>query len=236
MHPASSILQQIAVLVPAWQPDGRLLQLAEALAAQGFGAVVVVDDGSSAACEPVFNAVAAIPGVHLLRHTVNLGKGRALKTGIDYVLNELRAMAGLVTADADGQHIVTDIVRVTEALDLVAGAAVLGVRRLPSDAPLRSRFGNALTRFLFAGITGVKLADTQTGLRAFPRALLPELLTLHGKRYEYEMAVLVHLCRSGFPIEVPIEAVYFAGNRGSHFHPLLDSLRIGWALLRASRE
>ncbi len=227
------MLRQTAVLVPAWQPDDRLLPLVEALAGEGFGALVVVDDGSSPDCGPAFAAVAGVAGVRMLRHRVNRGKGRALKTGMEYLLTELPGMEGVVTADADGQHTPADIVRVAVALDAAGGAAVLGVRRMVQDAPLRSRLGNGLTRRMFAWRTGVALADTQTGLRAFPRALLPELLGLAGERYEYEMAALVHLCRQRRPVEVPIETVYFAGNQGSHFHPVLDSLRVGWALLRS---
>lgn len=61
---------------------------------------------------------------------------------------------------------------------------MLGSRSFAAHVPLRSRFGNSLTRYIFALVTGAKLADTQTGLRAFPRNLLPELLALSGERYE----------------------------------------------------
>jgi glycosyltransferase involved in cell wall biosynthesis len=226
-------LARLAVLVPAWCPDAGLVPLVEALVVRGFGAVVVVDDGSGVACAPVFAAVAAVPGVHLLRHAVNLGKGRALKTGINYVLTELYAVDGLVTADADGQHRVADIVRVAQALEVQPNAAVLGVRTFAAGVPWRSRLGNGLTRTLFALLSGRKVADTQTGLRAFPRGLLAELLGLEGERYEYEMTVLAHLCRRGEPVEVAIETVYVDGNRGSRFRPVRDSARIYAALAAA---
>jgi putative flippase GtrA len=98
---------------------------------------------------------------------------------------------------------------------------------------LRSRVGNGLTRHIFAFVTGAKLMDTQTGLRAFPRAMLPELMVLEGERYEYEMTVLAHICRAGGkPLEVPIETVYIDGNRSSHFDPVRDSMRIYFVLAR----
>jgi putative flippase GtrA len=170
--------------------------------------------------------------VHVLRHSVNLGKGRALKTGFNYCLSELPDMKGIVTADADGQHTAADIIRVAEA---VRGEwrVVLGSRRFAKDVPWRSKLGNVVTRQIFSFVTGTKLMDTQTGLRAFPRALLPELMVLDGERYEYEMTVLAHVCRTGSkPLEVTIETVYVDGNKSSHFDPILDSMRIYFVLAR----
>jgi glycosyltransferase involved in cell wall biosynthesis len=229
-------LDRLVVLVPAWQPEERFPALVASLVEQGFGAVLVVDDGSDARCSFLFEEVALLPRVSVLRHAVNLGKGRALKTGIQFFLTELREMEGLVTADADGQHRPEDVARVGRALlkDLEAGGRlVLGARSGAATMPWRSRFGNGLTRHIFRVVTGVRLADTQTGLRGFPRALLPELLALEGERYEYEMTVLAHVCRLGnVPLEVPIETVYLEGNRSSHFDPILDSFRVYRVLLR----
>ena len=71
------------------------------------------------------------------------------------------------------------------------------------------------------------------GCRAFPRSILGELMLLDGERYEYEMTVLAHLCRTGRrPLEVPIETVYIDGNQSSHFDPIRDSMRIYFVLLR----
>lgn len=226
-------LGRIAVLIPARAPQMRMLALLRELVAAGFGAVILLDDGSPSSCAEFFDSAACIAGVHRLRHAVNMGKGRALKTGINYFLNELPNFTALVTADADGQHTSADIVCVAQALPTARGRAVLGSRQFARDVPLRSKFGNRITRQVFRLATGAKLRDTQTGLRAFPRDLLAELLLLDGERYEYEMTVLAHLCRSGRrPLEVPIETVYLDGNRSSHFDPIRDSMRIYFVLLR----
>jgi len=227
------LIDRLAVLIPAWQPEERFAVLVADLAGQGFGAIVLVNDGSDERHTVLFEELALLPCVHVLRHAVNLGKGRALKTGINYVLSELSGLDGLVTADADGQHTAADIVRVAQALQLSGGAAVLGSRSFARDVPLRSRFGNALTRHIFAFATGAGVADTQTGLRGFPRALLPELMVLAGEHYEYEMTVLVHLCKlANSPVDVPIETIYLDGNRSSHFDPVRDSMRIYFVLVR----
>lgn len=226
-------LGQMAALIPVWQPEQPLLMLVASLAAHGFGAIVLVDDGSGAEYESLFASLRHVPSLVVLRHAVNLGKGRALKTGINYILTDLPLIHGVVTADADGQHAPADIVRVAQALDPRSSRMVLGVRGFVQDVPLRSRFGNALTRQVFSFMTGTRVSDTQTGLRAFARAALPELLVLRGERYEYEMTVLAHLCRNGRrPLEVPIQTIYMDGNRASHFDPIRDSMRIYFVLLR----
>jgi hypothetical protein len=92
--------------------------------------------------------------------------------------------------------------------------------------------GNTVVRRVFGWVTGVRLVDTQTGLRGFPRGVLAELVGLPGERYEFEMAVLASVCRRGRPVEVEIETVYEAGNRGSHFRAVRDSVRVLWVLLR----
>ena len=229
----SPTLGALALLVPAWQPDDRLPSLVRALAEAGFGRIVVVDDGSSGECAHVFAVLETVERVTLLRHAVNHGKGRALKTGFGHVLSLGNGVAGVVTADADGQHTPEDIVRVGEALLNTDAPAVVGVRTFTGNVPLRSRLGNLLTRRLFSILTGTRVRDTQTGLRGLRSHLLPALVGLGGERYEYEITVLAHLCRSGsLPLEVPIATVYLEGNRGSHFHPLWDSLRIYGVLLR----
>ena len=231
---AASDMSQISVLIPAWQPTAALHTLVKDLAGRGFGALVVVDDGSGGAYAAIFQGLASIDGVIVLRHAVNRGKGRALKSAFQYVMENCAHMAGVVTADADGQHTPEDIERVAGVFLQHEAEVVFGVRTFGHEVPLRSRVGNRVTRRVFALLTGASVSDTQTGLRAFPCSMLPELLSLPGERYEYEMTVLTHLCRSGrVPREVPIATVYLDGNRGSHLHPVLDSMRIYLALLRA---
>jgi glycosyltransferase involved in cell wall biosynthesis len=226
-------LARAAVLIPAWEPDLTLIPLVASLLELGFGAVILINDGSSSVSTDIFSELEPLDRVHLLRHAINLGKGRALKNGINYFLGDLSGFDILVTADADGQHTPADIARVAQTALRYSTRTVLGSRGFVKDVPLRSRVGNGLTRHIFAFVTGAKLMDTQTGLRAFPRSLLPELIVLEGERYEYEMTVLAHICRTGSkPLEVPIETVYIDGNRSSHFDPIRDSMRIYFVLAR----
>lgn len=223
-------LHRVAVIIPAWQPEVSLLRLIDQLQAACFGLLLVVDDGSTGNSEELLQQLPA--SVRLIRHAVNLGKGRALKTAFNTVLTEHPQIEAVVTSDADGQHLAADVVRVALKV-LETKEVVLGVRSFATEVPLRSRFGNTLTKRVFALLTGVRLTDTQTGLRGFCVGDLRPLLALEGERYEYEMGVLAYLCRHGHrPIEVPIETVYIEGNRSSHFDPIVDSMRIYFVLLR----
>jgi glycosyltransferase involved in cell wall biosynthesis len=223
----------VAVLIPAWDPPDALAGVVRELLWMGCNGIVVVDDGSHAERQRLFDQLSLSPDVTVLHHAArNEGKGASLKTGFRYLLAHHFDCIGVVTADADGQHTPVDIARVANVL-ADSRRFVLGARTLQQNAPLRSRLGNAITRWAFHLLTRRWVLDTQTGLRGFPVTLLPELVDLPGDRYEYEMTTLVHLCQSmGAPLEVPIATVYLDGNRSSHFDPLRDSARIYSALLR----
>ena len=219
------------VLIPAYQPDARLPRLIlELHRADPSSKIVVVDDGSGQKFSDIFEA-SATAGAHVISYENNRGKGYALREGFTWI----RDVAGdlsecVVTADADGQHTLNDIFRVGRTCT-DTGTSVLGVREFVGHVPARSRIGNTATSALFWLATGWKLKDTQTGLRAFPVALLPELLKVQGDRYEYELRVLLHLAKFRHPVtQIPIETIYEAGNPTSHFRPLQDSARI-WAPL-----
>lgn len=216
-------------LIPAYEPDGKLVALVRALSREGLE-VWIVDDGSGAAYRPVFDEAADFGTV--LHTPVNRGKGAALKTGLAAIRQAVEPPFTVVTADADGQHRIGDVLRVLEEAAARPKALVLGCRDFRGNVPLRSRMGNSLTRLVFRLNTGKRIYDTQTGLRAFSHLQLPLLLDVDGARYEYEMNVLKEYARTGLELrEVPIETVYLEGNRSSHFHPLRDSFRIYRQLL-----
>src|SRR5579872_7294401 len=137
---------QLAVVIPAYRPSGGLVDLVRTLTEKTAPPIVIVDDGSGPEFRAVFDAVAAFPGVQLLRHAVNLGKGAALKTAFNHILCSSPALVGVVTADADGQHHPDDILKVAEALRAEPEALILGSRSFDQDVPLRSRFGNIADR------------------------------------------------------------------------------------------
>ncbi|MDQ1354637.1 MAG: hypothetical protein QG657_4946 [Acidobacteriota bacterium] len=225
----------VPVLIPAYNPDETLLKVVEGLIAIHFTHIIIVNDGSKIECAPIFAQLGKIPQCHVLTHGVNCGKGRALKTGLSYYYDNFPASEGIVTADADGQHQPLDILKVATVLKESEnlGQLILGVRRMGRKVPFKSLFGNVLTRFVFRFVTGAKVSDTQSGLRGLPRSLAPQLLTIPGERYEYEINMLTWAAmKSGRIVEIPIDTIYIEGNIRTHFNPFSDSLKIYFQLLR----
>lgn len=223
----------MTVLIPAYEPDQRLVVLIKNLQAMTKAPIVVVDDGSGEGFRSIFDAVKEA-GCTVLTHVVNRGKGRALKTGFQYILNNLPASA-VVCADSDGQHSPKDIVAVAQASETTGSAMVLGSRLFTGRVPLRSRFGNRLTSKVYDAATGIDIGDTQTGLRGYPRSMLNWLCQVPGERFEYEMNLLLEAPASGYGItELPIDTIYLNDNESSHFRPVADSLKIYMPILKFS--
>ena len=186
--------------------------------------VLVVNDGSDESYNDIFKKAEEYATV--IHQHPNGGKGAALKAGIRYVKENLPAYDAIVTADADGQHSISDILALSQKLSEAKGL-VIGARKFTGKVPFRSRFGNALTKLVFLVAAGKKCTDTQTGLRGFSRDLFDFMLNVKGNRYEYEMNVLMQTAQNGIPIhEVPIETIYENDNSSSHFNPIKDSYRI----------
>ena len=226
-------IQNTAVLIPAYNPDDKLPPFVRDLLSRGIGAVIIVNDGSHARCQCIFEELAETPGCTVIAHAVNLGKGRALKTGINHFLLSYPDFTGLVTADADGQHKAADTIAVALTLAKHPKHLVLGARRFHAGIPLRSLLGNVATRWLFALLIGKSVSDTQSGLRGISRAVGKRLMTVSGERYEYEMNVLVSArTHTRGIVEEPIDTVYIDNNESSHFNPLFDSLKIYFVLFR----
>ena len=232
-----SALIKIAV-IPAYEPDEKLIEVAAEAAASGFE-VVVVDDGSAGGNQVkegkasadkfrlIFDDVRAF--AHVISYPENRGKGYAMKEAFAYIRDKYRyeSKYAVVVIDSDGQHRVGDAVRLVEYAAVHPGTLVLGSRKQSSSSPLRSRIGNGITRSVFRMFSGTGIYDTQTGMRAFSMELTEKLLEISGDRYEYEMNMLLEFARQGVPMtELPIETIYIDNNSGSHFDPLKDSARI----------
>lgn len=219
-----------AILIPSYQPEGKLKPYITALLEAGFGKIVIVDDGSGEAYDAVFNSLPTgeASEVHVIRYTPNHGKGYALRTGLAYLQAECPDCAYVITADSDGQHTVPDTLRVAEELHRDSRGLLLGSRDFSlSFVPAKSRMGNRITTAVFHALYGQRIRDTQTGLRGFSRDLLARFLQTKGDRYEYEMNQLIDCSIDKIPVRsLPIETVYENNNQGSHFDPVRDSMRI----------
>lgn len=222
------------VLIPAYQPVRELPSIVRGLLDSGAcQGVVVVNDGSGLESEPIFSELSRIESLHLLVHPENLGKGAALKTGLRFVSRNYPGSAGVVTVDADGQHAPEDAARVARELAANPEALVLGVRSFDSGVPLRSMFGNSVTRQVLRLLFHQEMTDTQTGLRGIPMGFVPLLTELRSNRYDLELEMILACRRLGRSLrEVEIRTIYTDGNRNSHFHTVLDSMRVYAVFIR----
>ena len=226
------MLHNYIALIPAYEPEAIMLDLLRQFQSAGYK-IIVVNDGSSEKCKDLFKQASLYATV--LHQPINQGKGSAIKMGLSYIQKNFETDNIIVTVDADGQHSLDDAIKICHMAFAHPDSLVLGSRALKENVPLRSQFGNTITRLVYRLSTGLKVHDTQTGLRAFSTKLLPELLSISGNRYEYEMNVLLEFARNHIPIkEVEIETIYIGDNSTSHFHTLRDSYRIYKEILKFS--
>lgn len=224
----SGLVRELPVIIPSYEPDEKLTKLLSDLRREGFTRLVVVDDGSGGAYEKYFRAAKEEFHCDVLYHSVNQGKGRALKTAFDFVLRKYPEAVGCLTADSDGQHTPDCIAACGQALLQNPGALIMGCRCFDrEDVPARSEFGNKCTRIVMKYLAGVSVSDTQTGLRGIPADFMKKLLSVKGERFEFETNMLMETRTENIPIvEVPIRTIYIEENKSSHFHPIRDSIRI----------
>ena len=221
-------------IIPAYKPMPVVINIAqELIKSNAFQSIICINDGSGKEYDEIFNELINI-GVKVEYHAVNLGKGTALKTGFNAALHYFPESCGVVTLDADGQHLSKDVINIAQELLQNSNSLITGGRVFDGkNIPLRSRFGNKLTKVIFKLFTGVSINDTQTGLRGIPSSFLPTLLKLKTSGYDFELDMLIQAKEQHYPIkEVPITTVYENGNASSHFNPVLDSLRIYFVFFR----
>lgn len=225
---------KVAVVIPSLNPDGKLIEVVDSLVSAGFDDIIVVNDGSDSNHMKPFEKVQEYKQCTVLKHDVNRGKGRALKTAFEYCLANRKDLAGVVTVDGDNQHKVKDILNCCQKMLELSDKVILGVRDFSGeDVPAKSRYGNNITSFVFRFACGIKISDTQTGLRAIPYEYLPVMCKIGGERFEYETNMLLEMKKCHIEMaEVPITTVYIEENASTHFHPIRDSFKIYAVILK----
>ncbi len=226
--------KNLIVVIPAYEPTYELVDYVRELS-KSAAHLVVVNDGSGEAYSDIFAGIAKIEGAVCLEYSENRGKGYALKHAFSYCAEHFSDDDIIVTADADGQHKACDVLSVWRAASEQADAIVLGSRDFREECvPPRSRFGNNFTRRLYSFLYGIRLYDTQTGLRGFSVLQARRFLSIGGMRFEYELAQLIYARQQGIRlVEIPIQTVYSENGdeHRSHFRPIRDSVRVMGVML-----
>jgi glycosyltransferase involved in cell wall biosynthesis len=221
------LTNQVVVVVPAFNAATSIAWVVGESLVHGHP-VVVVDDGSSDATGEVARAAGAL----VLRHALNRGKGAALKTAFAWALQN--DFEGVVSLDADGQHLPSEIPRILgaareEDADLVIG----GRAHLFGEMLPRRRLANRFSAWTIAWASRTGVTDSQSGFRYYSARLLRGI-HLQTDGFDLESEVIVRAGLRGMRIVVtPIELGFIDGISTSHYKPLMDSLRIAWTVFRA---
>ena len=222
-------MDDIFIIIPSYKPDKEIMWQFLKLLKQRFKKIIVVNDGSGEEYNDFFNQIENKEKIVVLKHYLNFGKGRAIKTAFNYILNHKdNNTIGTITADCDGQHKVEDIVKCAEKLRKEPNKLIIGTRNFDeSHVPIKSRYGNKLTRTIIKIFVGMSITDTQSGLRGFGIEVMKKVLLTKGERYEYETNMLIDCKENNIDIlEIPISTVYINKNSLSHFNPIKDSMMI----------
>jgi len=227
-----------AFIIPAYNPDDKLVALVDQIQAQSDIPIFIVDDGSKDASQYIFEKLKnkyIYINIFILRNAINMGKGSSLKKVFEYIYLELPNIKGVVTLDCDGQHSVRDSIRILGELEKCNSCLVLGYREFNRNIPLKSYIGNNFSRFIYRLVLKKDFKDTQTGLRGLSRSFMKDCLSITSNRFEFETEQLVLAVEKKIPIsEMLIQTIYIEGNKSSSFRPILDSFKIYFVLLRYS--
>lgn len=221
----------IIILIPAYNPPSKLIQFTKNLLNSGFNKIIIVNDGSSKKYDSIFNEIKNLK-IILLAHEKNQGKGEALKTGFFHCINNFKNISGIITADADGQHSVKDIINIAKQIN--ENEIILGQRFFnKKNIPFKSKLGNYLSRKTISAVSKQTIYDTQTGLRFIPANKFKEISIIPGKRFEYETNMLLYAKKLNLKIrEIPIKTIYLNENKSSNFKPLKDSYMIYKSIIK----
>lgn len=213
--------EKVAIVIPSYNHGTRISDVVWKSMDLGFP-LFVVDDGSTDATVEILSG---IEGITVVTHAENRGKGVALQSGFAAAQ---KTCDWAISLDADGQHNPQDVESLLAAVQKGRRPIVVGARMGMDgeNVPWTSRFGRGFSNFWVRVSGGPRVTDSQSGFRLYP---LPETVDLKvsGKRFQYEVEVLVMANRAGIPVvEAPVQVVYQQGaERISHFHPWKDFLR-----------
>lgn len=230
------------ILIPAYEPDHTLIgvvdKLIELLRQKTQKEptteieITIINDGSKSEVSKLVFDELATRDISIINLESNLGKGGALKRGLEYAQNSGKEF--VVTADADGQHLPEDIVRVLKDGINKKNKVVMGGREFDANTPTRSRVGNLITKKIFHWMHSDKIDDTQTGLRFIPSSFFDQLIDLPMNKYDFELAALILFAKADALSEIKIQTIYEPGNPSSHFRKMRDSAKIYFVLFRGA--
>lgn len=215
---------RIITIIPAYNEEKTIEKVVNGV--KKYSDVLVVDDGSS----DETSSLAKKAGANVVDHNQNIGKGAAIKTGLDSAINDNYDL--MVLLDGDGQHdprCIPLLLEGMDGVDVLIGSRFLGMA--PKNMPLQRRLSNGITTRLIRFVTGYHITDSQCGFRVISRKAAPFFLDISYNDYVYESEVLCKASENDLVVnERPIECIY--GNEKSYvrfrhvIHYIMFTLRL----------
>lgn len=183
---------RIPILIPAYRPDNSLLRLIRELDSMKLRQIVVVDDGSGAEFARIFDQISNEYGCKVVHHSVNLGKGRAIKTGFNYILCHYKDAIGCVTTDCNGSFKSEDIRKIVDSLMDDQSKLIMGRRVLEGakDYTGKAVTGYKVLQLSFKYLVGIEIHDPQCVLKGIPISYMKKLMTIWGEGYEFDTKMI----------------------------------------------
>lgn len=223
--------KKIAIIIPAYNPDEKLIELINKIMNEITKKIIVINDGSKS--NKIFEKIGK--SSIILNNKRNKGKGYSLKRGLTQILEREKEIIAIITVDADGQHEIKDIKNIARRLEENNKNSdekiVLGSRDFSKEnVPIKNKLGNKISSILLKRKTGTEIRDTQTGLRGIPFRYINEIVELKGNRYEYEQNMLKYIVKKRIPYEeINISTIY--NKSKSNFNIIIDSYKIVKAII-----
>ena len=217
----------LCVLIPAYNADGTLKGVLEGVKRSHLD-ILVVDDGSTDSTA----RIAGEMGVTLIRHRENRGKGRALRTGFNYVTEH--GYEAVITLDADGQHNAAEIPKFVELYRKENPDIIIGSRAAQfNEMDWPRSFWNRLGAKAVSRLTGAVVSDSQSGYRLIRTEVLRDVKLITAA-YETEMELLIKACKKGYRVvTILITGHAISDTTTSHFRPVVDTFKICMLYLRS---
>jgi glycosyltransferase involved in cell wall biosynthesis len=202
-------VEQIVVCIPAFNPTRSLILLLEQLTEYPFRRIIIINDGSDIKSKEVFKKAATFENVEILHLKRNSGKGKAVKTALQYIIKNIPSIQGVLTCGADGQHHIEDIIKVATTSRIFVDGIILGMRNFNSEhISVVHRIHSQAMALLFKLLFKKRIVDFQSGLRFFPYHQLPWIKSCQGDSFHFDTNVLIEAIRREVPIyELPIGKV-----------------------------
>ena len=215
------------LLVPAYNPDNKLLQLINSLKQIDNLSILIINNGNDNTFDHIFNSIDKLPNIIVYKVLKNQGKGFGIKTGIEYILKNFNFIDNIIFSDADGQHTFEDIKKIhNECLKIDMKRKFLIGRRLYTiNTPIKNYLGNYFYNVLLFYIKNINI-DSLCGLRAISKDNSKLFLDVENNDFTVEIVSLLKLRKNNIIFkEIEISATYFADHK-TNFHYFSDSIKL----------